>query len=85
MLYFSLLLPSLICDAMLKLASTTWLPVVKLVPTVTCFFYGISGAWGKTNDLGDSDNSEELDPDMQGSWGWNLAAKQKEPSFKPPW
>lgn len=35
MLYFSLLLPSLICNGLLKLASTAWLPIVKPVPMIT--------------------------------------------------
>lgn len=48
---------------------------------ITCFFYGTSGAREETRDLCDSDNNAELDPNMQGSWGWNLAAKQKESSF----
>lgn len=41
------------------------------------FFYGSSGAQGETRDLCDSDNNAELDPDMEGSWGWNLAATQR--------
>lgn len=48
------------------------------------FFYGSSGARGETRDLCDSDNNAELDPDMEESWGWNLAATQREPSFKLP-
>jgi len=67
--YFSLLLPPLICNGLLKLASTAWLPIVKPVLMILCFFYGASGARGETRDLGGSDNNAESDPDMQGSWG----------------
>lgn len=65
MLYFSFLFPSLICNGLLKLASTAWLPIVKPVPMITCFFYGTSGARGETRDLSDSDNNAESDPDMR--------------------
>lgn len=84
MLYFSLLLTSLICSGLLELAPTAWLPVVQLVPAISWFFYGTGRARGETRDPGGSDNNAELDPDMQGSWGWNLAAKQKEAGLKPP-